>query len=110
MGARPLVRRAEAGAGRGSFKGAGTLPFTGDRSTLTLVDPMHVDMANIAFDRNVYERLPLPPATATSAATTSSSTPCTTPPCPASCTTGNREPLHRGAPHPRRFPRVPDAS
>ncbi|MFE4049497.1 DUF6271 family protein [Streptomyces sp. YIM B13518] len=48
-----------------SFKGAGTLPFTGDRSTLTLVDPMHVDMANIAFDRNVYERLPLPPATAT---------------------------------------------
>ncbi|MFI2506239.1 DUF6271 family protein [Streptomyces sp. NPDC018972] len=48
-----------------SFKGAGTLPFAGDRSTLTLVDPMRVDMSNIAFDRHVYERLPLPPATAT---------------------------------------------
>lgn len=48
-----------------SFKGAGTLPFTGDHSTLTLVDPMRVDMSNIAFDRDVYERLPLPPATAT---------------------------------------------
>ncbi|WP_030857498.1 DUF6271 family protein [Streptomyces sp. NRRL S-37] len=48
-----------------SFKGAGMLPFTGDRSTLTLVDPMRVDMSNIAFDRDVYERLPLPPATDT---------------------------------------------
>ncbi|MEV5936434.1 DUF6271 family protein [Streptomyces sp. NPDC052079] len=48
-----------------SFKGAGTHPFTGDHSTLTLVDPMRVDMSNIAFDRDVYERLPLPPATAT---------------------------------------------
>lgn len=48
-----------------SFKGAGMLPFTGDHSTLTLVDPMRVDMSNIAFDRDVYERLPLPPATAT---------------------------------------------
>ncbi|WP_030213002.1 DUF6271 family protein [Streptomyces sp. NRRL WC-3626] len=48
-----------------SFKGAGMLPFTGDRSTLTLVDPMRVDMSNIAFDRGVYERLPLPPATDT---------------------------------------------
>ncbi|MFF9485401.1 DUF6271 family protein [Streptomyces sp. NPDC014676] len=48
-----------------SFKGAGTLSFTGDRSTLTLVDPMRVDMSNIAFDRHVYERLPLPPATDT---------------------------------------------
>ncbi|MET4656892.1 hypothetical protein ABID80_000584 [Streptomyces sp. PvP037] len=48
-----------------SFKGAGVLPFAGDHSTLTLVDPMHVDMSNIAFDRGVYERLPLPPATAT---------------------------------------------
>lgn len=48
-----------------SFKGAGTQPFTGDHSTLALVDPMRVDMCNIAFDRSVYERLPLPPATAT---------------------------------------------
>lgn len=48
-----------------SFKGAGLLPFTGDHSTLTLVDPMRVDMSNIAFTRDVYERLPLPPAPAT---------------------------------------------
>ncbi|MEU4930905.1 DUF6271 family protein [Streptomyces yokosukanensis] len=48
-----------------SFTGAGTTPFTGDRSTLTLVDPMRVDMCNIAFDRAVYERVPLPPATDT---------------------------------------------
>lgn len=48
-----------------SFKGAGTQPFTGDHSTLARVDPMRVDMSNIAFGRNVYERLPLPPATAT---------------------------------------------
>ncbi|TWV57780.1 hypothetical protein FRZ03_01545 [Streptomyces misionensis] len=48
-----------------SFTGAGTAPFTGDRSTLTLVDPMRVDMCNIAFDRAVYERVPLPPATDT---------------------------------------------
>ncbi|MEU3534212.1 DUF6271 family protein [Streptomyces murinus] len=48
-----------------SFTGAGTAPFTGDRSTLTLVDPMRVDMCNVAFDRAVYERVPLPPATDT---------------------------------------------
>ncbi|MEV6113298.1 DUF6271 family protein [Streptomyces sp. NPDC052109] len=48
-----------------SFTGAGTAPFTGDRSTLTVVDPMRVDMCNIAFDRAVYERVPLPPATDT---------------------------------------------
>ncbi|OIK27377.1 DUF6271 family protein [Streptomyces malaysiense] len=48
-----------------SFTGAGTTPFTGDRSTLTLVDPMRVDMCNVAFDRAVYERVPLPPATDT---------------------------------------------
>ncbi|AYN38890.1 hypothetical protein D9753_08170 [Streptomyces dangxiongensis] len=48
-----------------SFTGAGTAPFTGDRSTLTLVDPMRVDMCNVAFDRGVYERVPLPPATDT---------------------------------------------
>ncbi|AOR31581.1 hypothetical protein BFF78_11460 [Streptomyces fodineus] len=48
-----------------SFTGAGTAPFTGDRATLTVVDPMRVDMCNIAFDRAVYERFPLPPATDT---------------------------------------------
>ncbi|MEU6770403.1 DUF6271 family protein [Streptomyces sp. NPDC046759] len=48
-----------------SFTGAGTAPFTGDRSTLTVVDPMRVDMCNIAFHRSVYERVPLPPATDT---------------------------------------------
>ncbi|MFJ7150814.1 DUF6271 family protein [Streptomyces sp. NPDC100445] len=48
-----------------SFTGAGTAPFTGDRSTLTVVDPMRVDMCNVAFDRSVYERVPLPPATDT---------------------------------------------
>jgi hypothetical protein len=48
-----------------SFKGAGTAPFTGDHSTLTLVDPMRVDMCNISFHHDVYERLPLPPATNT---------------------------------------------
>jgi hypothetical protein len=48
-----------------SFTGAGTAPFTGDHSTLTLVDPMRVDMCNVAFDHDVYERIPLPPATDT---------------------------------------------
>ncbi|QTE01548.1 DUF6271 family protein [Streptomyces cyanogenus] len=48
-----------------SFTGAGTAPFAGDHSTLTLVDPMRVDMCNIAFDRAVYERVPLTPATDT---------------------------------------------
>nr|WP_202526986.1 DUF6271 family protein [Streptomyces sp. SID486] len=48
-----------------SFTGAGTAPFTGDRATLGLVDPMRVDMCNIAFHRDVYERMPLPPATDT---------------------------------------------
>ncbi|MER5914364.1 DUF6271 family protein [Streptomyces sp. NPDC001982] len=48
-----------------SFKGAGTAPFTADHSTLTLVDPMRVDMCNISFDHEVYERVPLPPATST---------------------------------------------
>ncbi|PKW10663.1 hypothetical protein SAMN05428944_2136 [Streptomyces sp. 1222.5] len=48
-----------------SFTGAGTAPFSGDRATLTRVDPMRVDMCNVAFDRAVYERMPLPPATDT---------------------------------------------
>ncbi|CAM5604506.1 Glycosyltransferase family 2 protein OS=Streptomyces alboniger OX=132473 GN=CP975_03665 PE=4 SV=1 [Streptomyces alboniger] len=47
-----------------SFRGAGSEPFTGDRATLTLVDPMRVDMCNIAF-HGVHERVPLPPATDT---------------------------------------------
>ncbi|MER6110936.1 DUF6271 family protein [Streptomyces hirsutus] len=54
-----------AGLAEESFKGAGLLPFRGDHATLTLVDPMRVDMCNIAFHRDVYERLPLPPATDT---------------------------------------------
>ncbi|MEV5319284.1 DUF6271 family protein [Streptomyces sp. NPDC052687] len=48
-----------------SFTGAGTTPFTEDHSTLTLVDPMRVDMCNIAFHRGVYEHVPLSPATDT---------------------------------------------
>ncbi|MEU1054792.1 DUF6271 family protein [Streptomyces sp. NPDC005876] len=44
-----------------SFRGAGTEPFTHDRSLLTLVDPMRVDMCNIAF-HGVHEQVPLPPA------------------------------------------------
>ncbi|MBU6535115.1 DUF6271 family protein [Streptomyces mayonensis] len=46
-----------------SFTGAGTEPFTADRSLLTVVDPMRVDMCNIAFHGpSVSERVPLPPA------------------------------------------------
>ncbi|MFC8453051.1 DUF6271 family protein [Kitasatospora sp. NPDC057223] len=48
-----------------SFRGAGTALFTGDRTTLTSVNPMRVDMCNIALDRGVYGRVPLPPATDT---------------------------------------------
>jgi hypothetical protein len=48
-----------------SFTGAGTAPFTGDHSALTVVDPMRVDMCNVAFDHALYERVPLPPATDT---------------------------------------------
>ncbi|MFJ3881022.1 DUF6271 family protein [Streptomyces sp. NPDC090077] len=47
-----------------SFRGAGDAPFTGDRSLLTRVDPMRVDMCNIAF-HSVHEQVPLPPATDT---------------------------------------------
>jgi len=47
-----------------SFRGAGTTAFTRDHSTLTLVDPMRVDMCNIAF-HGVHEHVPLPPATDT---------------------------------------------
>ncbi|MFE5329590.1 DUF6271 family protein [Embleya sp. NPDC056575] len=48
-----------------SFTGAGTAPFVADHSLLTVVDPMRVDMCNVAFDHAVYERVPLPPATDT---------------------------------------------
>ncbi|MCX4985118.1 DUF6271 family protein [Streptomyces sp. NBC_00572] len=48
-----------------SFRGAGTAAYTGDRTTLMSVSPMRVDMCNIAFDREVYGRVPLPPATDT---------------------------------------------
>ena len=48
-----------------SFRGAGTALFTGDRTTLTSVNPMRVDMCNIGLDREVYGRVPLPPATDT---------------------------------------------
>ena len=47
-----------------SFKGSGDELFTEDRSVLTLVDPMRVDMCNISFHQ-VHERVPLPPATDT---------------------------------------------
>lgn len=38
--------------------------FTRDRSTLTIVDPMHVDMHNVSFCQ-VHEQIPLLPATNT---------------------------------------------
>ncbi|MFF0001156.1 DUF6271 family protein [Streptomyces avermitilis] len=47
-----------------SFRGAGSQAFVRDHSTLTLVDPMRVDMCNISF-HGVHERVPLPPATDT---------------------------------------------
>lgn len=46
-----------------SFRGADTT-FTHDWSTLTIVDPMHVDMHNISFHQ-VHEQIPLLPATNT---------------------------------------------
>ncbi|MFC5663162.1 DUF6271 family protein [Kitasatospora misakiensis] len=48
-----------------SFVGAGTNPFTHDRAVLDLPDIWRIDMCNIALDREVYERVPLPPATDT---------------------------------------------
>ncbi|MEV4319688.1 DUF6271 family protein [Actinocrispum sp. NPDC049592] len=47
-----------------SFRGAGTEPFHGDHSLLTIVDPMRVDMCNISFHQ-VHEDVPLPPMTDT---------------------------------------------
>ncbi|MGV9316445.1 DUF6271 family protein [Streptomyces sp. NPDC003691] len=48
-----------------AFRGAGNRPFTGDLTTLTRVAPTRVDMCNIGLDREVYGRVPLPPATDT---------------------------------------------
>ncbi|MFE7510915.1 DUF6271 family protein [Streptomyces sp. NPDC057540] len=48
-----------------AFRGAGTAAFTGDLTTLTTVSPSRVDMCNIALAREVYARVPLPPATDT---------------------------------------------
>ncbi len=45
-----------------SFVGNGTEPFTRDRAVLDLPDIWRIDMCNIALDREVYERVPLPPA------------------------------------------------
>ncbi|MFE6228983.1 DUF6271 family protein [Streptomyces sp. NPDC057854] len=45
-----------------AFRGAGTAPFTTDLTTLTLVSPTRVDMCNVALGREVYGRVPLPPA------------------------------------------------
>ena len=47
-----------------SFTGAGDETFTGDHSTLDLVDPMRVEMSNISFYQ-VQEEVPLPPMTET---------------------------------------------
>ncbi|WP_369148043.1 DUF6271 family protein [Streptomyces sp. R44] len=48
-----------------SFRGAGTAAYTGDLTTLTTVSPTRVDMCNVALAREVYGRVPLPPATDT---------------------------------------------
>jgi hypothetical protein len=45
-----------------SFRGAGLEPFVHDHSVLGRVDPMRIDMCNIAFHREAYERVPLLPA------------------------------------------------
>jgi hypothetical protein len=45
-----------------SFRGAGTEPFARDHAALGLVDPMRIDMCNIAFHRGAYERVPVLPA------------------------------------------------
>ncbi|MFD8483045.1 DUF6271 family protein [Kitasatospora sp. NPDC059673] len=47
---------------REAFRGAGTEPFTTDRAVLGPVAPNRIDMCNIALDREVYGRIPLPPA------------------------------------------------
>jgi hypothetical protein len=47
-----------------SFTGAPDGDFRGDRSVLSLVDPMRVDMSNISYFQ-VHEDVPLPPMTDT---------------------------------------------
>jgi hypothetical protein len=47
-----------------SFTGAPDGEFRGDRSVLSLVDPMRVDMSNISYFQ-VHEDVPLPPMTDT---------------------------------------------
>ncbi|MFJ5234640.1 DUF6271 family protein [Kitasatospora sp. NPDC088391] len=48
-----------------AFRGAGTAPFTADRPVLGQVAPNRVDMCNVALDREVYARVPLPTAAET---------------------------------------------
>ena len=45
-----------------SFRGAGLERFSEDESVVGRVDPMRIDMCNIAFHRDAYERVPLLPA------------------------------------------------
>lgn len=45
-----------------SFRGAGLEPFVQDHSVLGGVDPMRIDMCNIAFHRDAFARVPLLPA------------------------------------------------
>ena len=45
-----------------SFRGAGQETFVLDHAVLGRVDPMRIDMGNIAFHRDTYERIPLLPA------------------------------------------------
>ncbi|SOB79789.1 DUF6271 family protein [Streptomyces sp. 1331.2] len=48
-----------------SFVGGGTEPFTTDRTVLDRPGIWHIDMCNIGLHHEVYERVPLPPATET---------------------------------------------
>ncbi|MFJ3789591.1 DUF6271 family protein [Kitasatospora sp. NPDC090091] len=48
-----------------SFTGGGTEPFTRDESVLGAPDIRRIDMCNLGLHHEVYERIPLPPATDT---------------------------------------------
>ncbi|MFJ4675795.1 DUF6271 family protein [Kitasatospora sp. NPDC088783] len=50
---------------REAFRGAGTEPFRADRAQLGAVAPNRIDMCNLALSRELYGRVPLPPATET---------------------------------------------